>query len=200
MAVVRIVFDLFQKFRSLEECVSAVEVVRVDDDEAVVQHFPAAKDCVCGAPGLDTLCRDLIRRNHVVHLLEHVLHLDFTGDAFSDGLVEHFIIFFFNYKDNPVKASLNRIVHGEIDDKFTVLGKGIDLLQSAVTRTHSGCQNKYCHNKLLLQASCGNIGCKTPPNFFQLYFIPNSRQMQDPLDGNLQKFRRFFCLCPGLVW
>ena len=59
--------------------------------------------------------------------------------AFSDMLHELLLNGFLDNKNNLLKSSLNCIIDRKIHDNVAVLINWIDLLQTAITASHSCC-------------------------------------------------------------
>ena len=66
----------------------SVKIVRVDDNERTVQCAKAGKHGLAGSPRLLAAFRNAEPGRNVVHLLEHVLHINILLDTVSDDFTE----------------------------------------------------------------------------------------------------------------
>ena len=120
---------VLDEFRSLHVCVASVEVIRIDNSEAVLENILAAEERVCGAPGLGASFGNFAALGNAdFHTLERVFHGDSFFNAMTDGFAENLVVLFLDDENNPVKSRLDCVKNGEIDDEFAVFGKLVNLL------------------------------------------------------------------------
>ena len=128
-AEVRVVFIcVLDELSCLEESISAIEVVGVDNGEAVVENFLAAEESVSGTPRLYAVSGNLISGNEGVETLEYIFNLNFIFNSLTYGFLEDFIVFLLDNENDSVKACLDCIVNGEVNDEFAMFRETVDLL------------------------------------------------------------------------
>ena len=136
--------ELAQLFAHHAEGVAIVEVVAVEHGEGFLDGALAHHDCVVSTPGLGALSRAGEAFGQSIEGLEY----EFAGDvAFVLGehdATEILLEILADNKDEFAEASVDSIVDGVIHNGFTVGAQGVQLLQTAITATHSCCEEKKC--------------------------------------------------------
>ena len=123
---------------SLHESVASVEVVGIDNSEAFLESVLSAKESLCCSPRLNSFGKELICGNKAVELLEYVFNVNLLLDSVTNGFLEGFVVFFLDNEYYLVEACLDSVIDGKVNNKFAVLCEWVDLLESAVTRSHTG--------------------------------------------------------------
>ena len=94
-----------------------------------------------GAPGLHAALRDLKPFRYLIHLLIHIRHIHISADTVAYVDLEFRLNGLLDDKDNLLKSSLFCIKNGEINDDVAILIHRVNLLQTAVTASHTCCHD-----------------------------------------------------------
>ena len=128
---------------------SAVIIVGVQHGEGAIHGVTGAGDGVTRAPRLGAALGNGVALGNLIHLLEHVLHLEVLLHAIADDLAEISLDLLLDDKDHLAETGLPCIVHGKVDDDVALIVHRGDLLQAAETGAHAGCHNdqyRFSHN------------------------------------------------------
>ena len=112
---------------------SSVKIISIDNGEGLVYYISCRKHCLSRSPRLDASFGHSISCRKIVHFLECVFNLYLVLKSLAYGVSEQLEIFFLDNENDFVKSAYNSIVNGKINDKFSIVGYGIKLLQAAVT-------------------------------------------------------------------
>ncbi len=144
-AVVVLFFILggFQKFVNDLEGGFSVVIVGIDHRKGrIADGIPGAEHRMTGAPGLGAVDRNGISgREHIQFLVSIAdLHRTFF-QPLADGFHEILFNGFFDDDHGGIKTGFVGIVERKIQNGFAAGSHRIDLLQTAVAASHTGCHN-----------------------------------------------------------
>ena len=92
----------------------SVEIIRVDDNKRAIENAEAGKHGLAGSPGLLASFGHRKAFGNVVHLLEHILHVNILLDPVSDDLAEILLKIFSRDKYDLIKSGILRGIDGII--------------------------------------------------------------------------------------
>ena len=129
-----------------EQSISAppVEIIRVDCGERFGDFFRGTQNRVPRSPRLGAFFRSPERSGELVQFLESVFHLDFIFPFRADVLAERLFDVVTDHENDFAESAFERIVNGIVQNDFAGRTDRINLLESAVTASHSGGEHQQC--------------------------------------------------------
>ena len=129
----------------------SVEIIPVDDDEGLVDHFTGHQDSVGGSPGFlpfgieGESFGDLVQFLGDEDELERfAVNRPDTGVLFLDGGFHGFTERLADDIDDFSESRFDGIVDRIIDNGFTIGAEAVHLLEASIAAAHSGCKDKKC--------------------------------------------------------
>ena len=119
-----------------------IEIIGIDDGKGFFNQVLTHQHGVVGTPGFRALGVIRAAFRHFVHRLEAELALYLTLIFAQHDAAEIIFKILTDHKDDLTKACAQSVIHTVIKDGFAVGTETVHLFETAVTASHSGCQDK----------------------------------------------------------
>ena len=138
-----------QELSSLRKSVGTVEVISIHHAERLVHYIAGCKQSMCRTPRLHATLRHAVTLGQIIQALECVIYLNLTGKASTDLALKRLLKILTNNEYNLTETGADSIIHGIVENNFTVGTHGVQLFKATVTAAHTCCENKKCrfHDK-----------------------------------------------------
>ena len=107
---------------------------------------------MCCSPRLYTSFRNFVTFREIVQILEYIRYIHDLLNSLSNSFFKICFIFFLNNKYDFLKSCAFCIKDREIHNNMSFLIYRVNLLQPAISASHSCChndQNRFLHNEIL---------------------------------------------------
>ena len=121
------------------KCMTSIIIIRINNGKRSINHINTAHDRMSGSPWLHTAFRNCKSLWQIVQILKYKFHLDVLTHTISDSCTEICLILLLYDKYDFFKSSLNSIIDRKINDNVPILINRIDLLQTAISASHTCC-------------------------------------------------------------
>jgi len=118
--------------------IAAVEIIRIDHREGLVDDPAGGPDGMGGAPGLDPAIRHGEAGGQVVDPLKCVIHLDPIGKPRADPVFEGLGEILPDDEDHPAETRADGIEDGVVENGFAIGAHRVHLLEAPVAGAHTG--------------------------------------------------------------
>ena len=200
LVILRSAEIIIQQLKSLR----TVVIVGVDDRKRTVNNGTTAERRMTGTPWFGSALRHSLLGWNIRHGLIAILHFCKRTDFGADQTLKISLIFFFDNKNNFFETCTQGIINRKVNDQFTIVADGCDLLQTTKAAAHAGCQNdqRWFVHKLLLSSHkniyCNGRICRLTALVYHSSTVPASKLflIKNSRSCLLRLFNpRTFCFC-----
>ena len=125
----------------LEKALSAIIIIRVDDQKRLMHQPFHGKNCLTGSPGFLSSFGYMIALGQRVQFLKRILHIGNFLDAVSNDLPEVLLQIFTDNEDNLVESGRQRVMNGIIHDNLTARAYRRQLLDATAKPAPDSCRH-----------------------------------------------------------